>query len=114
MASEWGNAVTVWSGTSLDCPNSGNEIILLHSRFLFSGGVSGACNNGSIVAQILGVDAANTTTSQLYLTIRSNNIILGQNIACSYEDNQGRLVTVGSIKLNQQGNTILTMSLYYY
>ena len=113
MAPEWGS--TVWSGTSLDCPNSNNEIIFLYNRFLFNGtdGESGVCNNGSIVAQIFGVDAAGTTlnyTSQLNLTIRSNNIILGQNIACSYDDNLGRLVTVGSIKLNQQGNTTLTMS----
>ena len=90
---------------------------MLYNRFLFNGGSSGVCNNGSVVAQILGVDAANTTlnyTSQLNVTIRSNNIILGQNnIACSYdsEDNQGRLITVGSIKLNQQGNTTLTRSL---
>ena len=73
-----GAVSTFWTGSAFDCPNYGNEILLLHSRFLHSG-TSGSCNNGSIVARGLSVDG-NNFTSQLNVTVTP--VIGGKTITC--------------------------------
>ena len=87
----------VWRGTNFDCPNSDNEIILLYTRFNESSGASGSCNNGSIVAQILRVNAADTYISQLNVAITKSNI-LGNTITC-----QDGEQSIQNIKLTKKG-----------
>ena len=101
--------ITVWNGTSFDCANSNNVIILLHNGFLTNKS-HGVCSNGSIMAQIIEVNSENTTyTSQLNVTINPDT--LGQNISCHYDDNNNMTSTVGSIKLTWKGN--LAIAIYH-
>ena len=55
-------AATVWTGSIFNCPSSGNEILLRHSRF--DDGVSGTCNDGAAVAYSTEI-TDNTHISQL-------------------------------------------------
>ena len=73
-----GAGSTVWTGSAFDCSRFINDIVLLHSRFLYNGtGVS--CNNGSIVARGLSVED-NNYTSQLNVTVTPG--IAGKTIIC--------------------------------
>ena len=99
----------VWSGTSFNCPNSNNEIDLLYTRLNES---SGECNNGSIVAWSSGIDSEDTYTSQLIVEINSWTSIVGQTIACQYDNG-----THQSIKLTKNGMfelAFMQCMLFYY
>ena len=95
---------TVWkgSGTTFDCNNTHNEIVLLHSQFVSTGpGVARMCNNGSIQAQSLRVNSENTTyTSQFNITVSSD--IIDQNITCQYDDVSSQITTIQVLKLTQK------------
>lgn len=69
---------TVWTGSAFDCPNSGNQILLLH-RFRGNVIYGGTCNNEAIVARILSVDGDNYT-SQLDVPFTIETA--GKTIAC--------------------------------
>ena len=57
---------TVWTGSFFNCPNFGNQIVLRHSRF--ESGVSGACNDGEVIAY--SIEATNDSyTSQVNVTV---------------------------------------------
>ena len=58
---------SVWRGTAFNCPGSSNEISLRNSLFITSG-ASGACNNGAITAESVGV-VNNCYTSRLMVTV---------------------------------------------
>ena len=60
------DVATVWKGTIFNCPSSGNEIVLRHSRF--EGGITGSCNDGALVAYSTEV-TNNSYTSQLNVTV---------------------------------------------
>ena len=61
-----GGGSTIWRGTAFNC--AGNEIVLRHSRFSESNGVSGECNSGTIVGQSIRVND-NCYTSQLEVNV---------------------------------------------
>ena len=71
---------TVWTGTALDCP--GDEIVLLHRRFIDPDRAIRSCNNGATVAQSLSVQD-NLYTSQFTVTIVPN--VAGKSIMCFYD-----------------------------
>ena len=51
-----GGGATVWQGTAFQCYDNDNDIIILqHSHFGGSYNPAESCNNGAIVAQVLGV-----------------------------------------------------------
>ena len=75
---------TLWSGTAFNCPSSSNEIVLRHSQF-GSGGASGDCTGGALVARSLRVENGNSFVSQLTATVSTafNN----QSIRCEHNSN---------------------------
>ena len=75
-----GNRSTIWSGSAFDC--AGNEIILHHSRFPGEG-VTGECNNGTIIAHSVRVEDNSHYTSQLNVTISSG--LHNKTIICSQD-----------------------------
>ena len=77
-------SITVWEGTAFHCENSGNEIILLHSKFNDEGGTHATCNNGAIKGRSLRTEGR-TYTSQLVVSV-SSEMILGESIVCSADD----------------------------
>ena len=79
-----GGVATIWAGSASDCPLSGNEIVLLHNRFVHSE-ISVSCNNGSIVARGLYVDHENNNyTSQLNVTVTPGTV--GKTIICKSDN----------------------------
>ena len=74
---------TVWNGTAFDCASSGNDIILLHSRFNDEGGTRATCNNGAIKGRSLRT-AGRTYTSQLVVSVSSE--MIGKSIVCTADD----------------------------
>ena len=71
---------TVWTGTALSsCPSG--EIVLLHSHFTSSGGISRSCD-GARVAQSLFVQD-NLYTLRLNITVLHNTE--GETITCLYD-----------------------------
>ena len=79
-----GEGSTIWTGSALHCLSVNNEIVLLHSRFLYNGnGQLSYCNNGAIVARILSVEG-NNYTSQLNVTITPDTP--GETIECASDD----------------------------
>ena len=75
------NGATIWTGTAFSgCPQA--AILLSHSLFTPTGGLTANCNNGDIVGQSLGVQG-NNYTSQLNITITQDTA--GKTIACAYD-----------------------------
>ena len=73
-------AVTIWTGSALDCLNPNNEIVLKHVHILYA---TAFCNNGAIVARGLSV-VGNNYTSQLNVTVTPG--ISGKTIKCASND----------------------------
>ena len=84
---------TVYKGSSFDCANSNNDIVLLHSRF---SSTNGTCNNGAIIARSLRMESNYSYTSRLYVT--NNYDILGENISCIL-DNGTDVRTIETISI---------------
>ena len=84
-----GEAVTIWTGSALHCTSTSNEIVLLHSRFLYNGNgqLLSHCSNRTIVARIISVEG-NNYTSQLNVTVTPDTA--GETIECA-SDNGTRL-----------------------
>ena len=80
-----GGVSTVWNGSAFMCPDTGNEINLLHSRF--DSGTSGTCNdiNNSviIVGESIEVNGSEYT-SQLNISFSSSSI--GKTVNCVRDD----------------------------
>ena len=77
-----GNTISIWNGSAFNCPYINNEIILLHSQFVFAPGVSGSCNDGAIAARSIGVGETNNFISELNVTVSTN--LHNKTIQCSY------------------------------
>ena len=87
-----GGANTIWRGTSLDCPDQRNEILLRHSEF-GSGEAAGVCNNGMIIGRTLNrtFNSSNSTyisqlTIQLPLQNGMNDTLEGKTVKCIYDN----------------------------
>ena len=87
-----GRGSTVWKGTAFDCPEHGNEIVLLHSRFE-SGTVTGVCNSGMIIGRSLnrtsdGSDSVFTSQLTIHLPLlnATNSTLDGRTIECIYDN----------------------------
>ena len=82
-----GGVSTVWNGNAFMCPASGNEIVLLHSRF--DNGTSGTCNdiNNSvtIVGESIEVNGSKYT-SQLNISFSSS--LIGKTVNCVRDNGQ--------------------------
>ena len=72
---------TVWQGTALNC--TGNEITLVHSRFMSGEGAFGECNDGAIWAQNVSVENGYYISQ---LSVRINSEVLGRGIRCLSDD----------------------------
>ena len=86
---------TVWQGSAFDCKI--REITLRHRLFTY--GVAGECNNGSIVAQSLR-EQDGLYTSQLNVTFTT--ALIGKSIECVY-DSLVNTSTVGSLNITTSG-----------
>ena len=87
-----GGGTTVWQGSALNCENTVNTILLLHSRFTSDDGTSSTCNNGDIVGQSLRFENG-LYTSQLKVKVRPD--LIGRTVECHY-DNGTAVTTIGS------------------
>ena len=85
-----GGSGTVWKGTAFNCVERNNEILLIHRRFGLDGAF-GTCNNGTIIAQGIGVEN-DSYTSQLSIIVSSD--VIGKSIECVYDDYVNTTVTV--------------------
>ena len=94
--------LTVWSGSAFDCARRDNEITLQHSLYYTESNIharpNGACNNGSIVAQILRVEN-DTYVSQLNITMSDS--LIGKTIECLHYNTT--LMRVGEEALHIEG-----------
>ena len=86
---------TVWRGSAFDCKIE--EITLRHR--LFTDGVLGECNDGSIVAQSLR-EQDGFYTSQLNVTFTAD--LIGKSIECAH-DSSNNTNTVGSLNITASG-----------
>ena len=79
-----GSGTTEWTGSGFTgCPSESNRILLLHSLFEMTGGVSGECNGGLILAQ--GIERIDTCyRSQLNITIAP--LLDNTDVMCIYID----------------------------
>lgn len=80
-----GNASsTVWTGTAFMCPDSNNEITLLHNRFNYTT-VRGICSNGSniIIGEIVEANG-NNYISHLNVTVIPS--LIGKTVECMRDD----------------------------
>ena len=84
-----GSGNTQWRGTLFECTS--NRIILRHDRYA-SGGVSGDCNDNTVVAQSVGVENS-CYTSQLVFTVIS--AYSNRTVSCLHNSNVG-ISTIGS------------------
>ena len=73
-------ASSFWRGTAFNCPGSFNGITLGHSLFNTSGGASGTCNSGGLIAESVSV-VDNCFTSRLMLTVSS--ALNGTTVECT-------------------------------
>ena len=80
-----GGIITLWRGTTFDCPMSDSEITLRHSLFASSQDVE-ICNNGDIVGHSIGV-VNDCYTSQLNVTVREN--FNNRTVQCAFTSNAG-------------------------
>ena len=91
-----GIGATIWKGTAFNCPDSGNEITLLHS-FYASGAALGSCGDG--VIRINGSGFQNVTNeqyfSQVHLNASSN--VNGASIECAYYDTENTSIVGTSV-----------------
>ena len=87
---------TLWRGSTFNCPDTTNEIILRHSQFSGSEGTSGNCNNRAIVAQ--SVDVVDSCfISQLNVTVSES--FNNRNVQCDHNSNTGTR-RIGTSTLN--------------
>ena len=103
-----GVSVTVWRGSTFECPNNEIQLALRH----FRGGISGDCNNGRIIGRSI-----NTTSdsdgikyiSQLIIQIDVNDTLEGRTVECLH-DNFTQEVLVGAYTISYIRGTLI---LYY-
>ena len=87
-----GHGSTIWMGTAFDCIY--NEIILLHSCFLYGEGAYHSCNNGTIVARSFSVQG-NNYTSQLIVTITPDTA--GTTVVCGHDNGSDYIIQRSTI-----------------
>ena len=76
-----GGFATVWQGSAFNC--TGNEISLLHNRFMLNQEKIAECNDGAIVGRNLRIEN-DCYISQLNVTVSYN--MLGKDIKCVQDD----------------------------
>ena len=95
-----GRGFTIWRGSAFDCEES--RIILRHASFSQSGGTTGRCSDGAIIAHSLGMINNNLNKSiymsQLIVNLNgpSGSNIIGQTVNCVYRNTDGLETTIGS------------------
>jgi hypothetical protein len=77
-----GSGATVWRGSAFNCDDTGNEIILLYSRF----GTAEVCNDGAIIGRIISVEN-DTYVSQLTVVVSAK--MTGKSINCFHDGPAG-------------------------
>ena len=87
MGTPGGN--TVWTGDALDCPNTNNDITLIHSRFTVNGSAYGECNNGAITAQSNSSGAEGVYCSFLSVIVSAD--LNGKFITCLHNTMDGEI-----------------------
>ena len=91
---------TVWQGSALECRNSNDEIILLHSRF--NNGTSSSCSSEAVVGMSIGVE------NDLYisqLVVRIKDGMTNREVKC-FRDSGNEADLIG------QQNITIGMMLY--
>ena len=83
IAGEPGVGSTIWRGSAIQCPESGNEIVLRHRSF--TGGVR-SCDGGSVAAQGIRVEDNSCYTSQLQLNVTVDSSLDNKTIECIYNN----------------------------
>ena len=68
VTGEPGVGTTIWRGSAIQCPQDGNQLVLRHHFFT---GVR-SCNDGSVIAQGIGVENNSCYASQLNVTVDYN------------------------------------------
>ena len=84
-----GEGATVWRGSVFNCSSTNNEIVLLHSRYIYNNNTSviSPCNGGAVVGQGL-YAADNQYTSQLTInvTISNYSALIERDITCAHDN----------------------------
>ena len=84
---------TLWNGSVFDCPETGNELTLIHIR-KFTNTLKG-CNNGAILGHGVCV-VENSYTSQINITVDYS--MDGKSVTCFY-DNGTSIMFIGNSSL---------------
>ena len=87
-----GEGATLWKGSAFNCPDTDNEIVLLHSINSIEQRV---CNNGAIIGRIVHVKG-NIYTSQLTVNISSE--VPDSDITCAYDSGE-EINVIGSMNI---------------
>ena len=82
-----GPGSTVFNGNLLNCSNTQNDIVLLHSRFNLSTGNLTVCNSGKILGYKLAVhDSGNCYTSLLCVMVSPD--MAGKTTTCVHDNGE--------------------------
>ena len=102
-----GGVATEWHGSAFDCIS--NSIILLHGRFSNQQPTGGECNDGKIVAHIIG-EFNNTYISQL--TVNVTEDMNNKTIECAADTGNGALSSFGASTITVATGIIIIVLLF--
>ena len=98
---EGDDGATVWTGTVFDCPETENQLELVHIRRFLN--TTRGCNDGAIVGRGIRVEGGNYT-SHLYITVDPS--MNGKSITCLYDvDSSKMLIGNSTIIILTTGKT---------
>ena len=101
-----GHETTFWNGTAFKCGNSHHEIKFLHYQFNESSRSMGSCSNGTLVGWI---DRVENGSYISHLNVSLSIEIIGSNIKCFGDDNEGEVIMIGQSLLGG-----ICCNSYYY
>ena len=97
-------AVTVWTGTAFDCPETENEITLPHIPSRFTSTTSLGCNDGAIRSRGIRIEE-NRYTSQVNVTVDS--YMDGKTVECYYESDTQLKTLISNFSIMVTSGTIV-------
>ena len=100
-----GEGATLWKGGAFNCPETDNEIVLLHS---INSTVQRDCNDGEITGRVIHTKSNNYTSQ---LTVNLSSKVTDSDITCAYDSGE-EIIVIGSLnitgkKINECGRYIV-------
>ena len=111
-----GLGATIWKGSAFNCPESNNEIQLLHRQFDIPENTRETCNNGGIIGYSVGVLENRYYRSRLNVQI--TQALNGTDVECEYDNgvtasllHSGKLMLTTGISIMHENDGLLWFTL---